>query len=333
MPVLFQGIDILLAQDDTAAGGDDQAVLRCQRPHHLGFDIAEIGLSVLRENVGNLSLFLFDDHLVRVHHPSAQLLRQEGSQRGLAGHGHAGQDNVALGIEDLLIDQVGRLPVKLPAREDLRGVDRLDDQHVEASRGRDPALLRLQDQDGAQGIVDHVDDTAQIGELTQLHRTCVNIRIHAAGGRVDNDLGVRVLLIHLLVSDRAVLAGPADPADDGSALILDHRAGGLAGSAAAQDEDLPARRVRPVQAQEFPYAKIIRIVSAQPAIPVDDGVDGPDPAGPVADLIQIRDHPLLVGDRHIDPFEILLPHEAVDFIGRKLQHIILIRRQFFMNDL
>ena len=71
--------------------------------------------------------------------------------------------------------------------EQFRRPDSLRHYHHQAAGRRDAALAGVEDKTGADGIVNAVEDAAQMGHQTDIQRLALYVRVHPDGRGVDHD--------------------------------------------------------------------------------------------------------------------------------------------------
>ena len=191
----------------------------------------------------------------------------------------------------------------------------------------------FQNQNCTKRIVDCIDQTAEPGEAVEINRAVVDIGVHAARRRIDNDLCICVLCAGFFVGESSFLSGAADFVDLCSAKIRDHGICRFTGTAGSQDQDFFTRRVCAVSDEQIPHSEIVGIVSAQLSVPVDDGVYRTNLGSLITDFIKIGDHGLFVGNRNVDSPESCFSHERIHFMSHQLVQIIVVGSDFLVNDL
>ena len=204
----------------------------------------------------------------------------------------------------------------------LRSADRLGNQHIQAAFRRNTAAAGVQHKPGAQGVVDHVRHAFQTVKRFQRQRLCIRFRIHSAGCRVQDDLRVGMIPQGFLIGEAAVPAGAADLMDLPGAKLFRREGRGPGSAAGAGNQDFFAGQVQTDAADEPGKPVQVRVEPVQFSVPVDDGVYRADRPGGFIDLIQERDHCLLVGNRDVDPAERPGCHERGQlFRGQFLQFV------------
>ncbi len=167
---------------------------------------------------------------------------QHAPHRGLAAARHADEHDVAGAFGDGIGD--GLCPV-LPLREQppqLAGALGLRRQHQQPVAAGNAQRLRLQQQAGALGVVNHVKHQLAVGKHFQRKRRLLHLRVHAHRGGVDHHGGVPVQV--QVVIGVGPCAGNGDGVQPLSPKHGDRR---FAGAAAAQHQGL-----LPVQAGDIP---------------------------------------------------------------------------------
>ena len=201
---------------------------------------------------------------------------------------------------------------------------RLGHKHIEAALGKDPPVSGLQDQPGGKGVENSVHHALQLPEGLQRQGLLCKLREHAAGGGVENDLGVRMVLCRLNIACIHGAGMPADLDDLPRAQALGHSEGGAAGAAGSQDQDLAPGKIQAKMGNEGPHTAEIRVVSPEPAVPVDDGVHRADGLGCRAQFVQQRDHCLFIGDGHVQAAKGPLFQKGLQLLGRKLAEVVAV---------
>ena len=191
----------------------------------------------------------------------------------------------------------------------LGGIHCLGHQHLKAAHRLDAVLLGAQQQFGAEGIVDYIQHRFQLGEGRGVQHALPHVGEHAAGGGVDDDLHVPAA--HgLVVGQRAELAGAAGRQDGLAPLSRQNRLHGGVGAAGAEDQHGFVGKIHAMHLGQIGKAQVIGVVAIELAIPVDDGVDGPDGLGLGVQHIAVGDDQLFVGNGHIDGRKGALLHEG-----------------------
>ena len=176
------------------------------------FHVAEGSLAIPGKDVADGLARLFHDQRVGVGGRAGQKGFKLSRDRTFAAARHTHEDDIFLlgnkACEDL-VDEASGIAL---ACEMLGGKNRLCDQHIETALGRDASLSRFQNEACAQGIVYHVGTALKPCEKIKI-KGCtvggggvgVHMGEHAAGGGVEDDLGVGMVTHCLGVGDGALL--------------------------------------------------------------------------------------------------------------------------------
>ena len=164
-----------------------------------------------------------------------------------------------------------------------------------------------------QGVVDHIDHTAEPRKSVDIDRAVKDVREHPAGGRVDDHVRVTVRGIRILIGDRALTFAAADAQDLLCAHAITDRLSRQRSTARAEDQHLLVLHHHARALDQRLHPAEIGVVAAEDPITIDDGVHRADRLRVGVDLIEQRDHILLVGDGDIDRLKILLKNKVLQF--------------------
>ena len=223
--------------------------------------------------------------------------------------------------------------VSLLAEEERAGVYRLSCQHIKPAAARDPALGGVGYKLGAQGIIYRVRHAAQTGEKRNIYRLRPDIRIHPDGSGVDDYIRIRMVSHTFLVSDgvRSIPAG--NKSDLGGIQMLQYGDNGFGSTSVTKDKAFTAFDPDVVFFDHIKKTGKVCIMSLQTTVLVHDRIYGTDGGRIVIQAVQIRDHILLIRDRHIDRFKIVLFHKIIEILPAYGTEIVGVICKLFMNFL
>ena len=87
----------------STSGGYHQTLLRGYRFYGYGLACAEAGLAFEFENAGYVHSGLQGYYLVGINKPAAASIGKGAAQRAFAAGGHAAEDDVAFGVEEVTV--------------------------------------------------------------------------------------------------------------------------------------------------------------------------------------------------------------------------------------
>ena len=197
-------------------------------------------------------------------------------------------------------------------------------QHAQPARAGDAQSVRVLQERGARGIVDHVRHGAQARKAPDVDGPRAVVGEHAHGRGVHDHLGVRVQGIHVFIIHRA-------PARNHDAVAraqgAQRVAGGVAGAAGAEHQRLFAPHIDAFQ--HGTKAVNVRVVAPERAGRVEiQRVHRAHLARGVRERVHIGNHGLLIGDGHIQPGEIARAQEIAQRVRRDFfQHVIRVAQR------
>ncbi len=310
----MQGQVVALFRDRTAAEGQDDTVLGTRFGDARRLDVAKHVFAVLREDLRNGFPGRFGDGAVEFDDVSAGLLREEFRDGGLATAGHADEDEVR-GVSGEFGGQVfDDFVIDLRVEEELVGADRLGDEHPEAVGVGDAERLRLQQQAGAQGVIDDVHHTGQALEGREVRDGREVVGVHADGRRVDDDVGV-VMARQVVVGDERQIATPsADDQDFTGFFAAQGLEDRFAGASVTEDQHLFAGDVDAVRLEQVQEPEDVGVLGDELPVSAVQRVRRSDGFHRRREFVDEGQDGLFVGDGHVESPDVLLTHEGFQFL-------------------
>ena len=140
-----------------------------------------------------------------------------------------------------------------------------------------------------------------------------------------------MFFICLLIGGPSLFSGTADFKDFRSAHVSHNCVRCFTGPSGPEDQDFLSGRIDAGTFNHRFHSEVIGVETAELSVSVDDRIHCADAAGLAADLIEIRNDSLFVGDRHVDTLELFCAHERIQFIRPEFMQFIGIRGKFFVN--
>ena len=318
-----QKLAVFRALDDAPAGGDHLPAHERNAPERLRLAAAEPRLALGFKDARDGHARRLFDFPVQIHKRHAQPRRRQRAHGALARARHAHQRKARHRAPERPLGLPSALRGHGPPGEALARPHRLIGQHRQPAFAGDAQRPRLLQKPRAQRVIDHVRHAAKVRKPRKVHRRGLRPGVHAHGRGVDEPGRVRVAL-------KVFVVGFAR-ARDGHRLAarrLHHVARRFGRAAAAQNERLGSGEGHARAPGDHAKAVGVGVVAKEGAVrPAHDGVDAADGLRRGAELAQIRDHRLLVGNRHVQPVKFALFKERPQLLRRQLDQVVAVVRE------